>query len=299
MSDVDRISLHFKYCALILVMIIIAVATDRWTAQKDFTTYLSNAATMTSLVLGLVAIFYSYISNDGLSKSLGSIVTVSADVRASKAEISRYVELTKETVATSASNTSLLQSASEDVHATLATLDTTLRAISTENHKLQELVSNLPIRFEQLESKVGDVAKALGEKPPLPHSAASTSEISQRVVERFLARPSLSYNLVTYAFVLAASTKKQVSMDALAKAVELNQPYSMNGFLSAMHAVQLLSRTAVEGQYRTYIVTAIHPHLDATTKNYIDEYIESVYSDKPIEKAEWLRKVGNIEAMFA
>ncbi|MDZ4057086.1 MAG: hypothetical protein U1D69_08985, partial [Polynucleobacter sp.] len=62
-TEVDRISLHFKYCVLILGMIIIAVATDRWTARQDFTTLLSNAATMTSLVLALVAIFYSFISN--------------------------------------------------------------------------------------------------------------------------------------------------------------------------------------------------------------------------------------------
>jgi len=64
----EKIKIHFFYCILILVIAIIAIATDRWTAQKDFTAYLSNAATMTSLLLGLVAIFYSFISNDGLSK---------------------------------------------------------------------------------------------------------------------------------------------------------------------------------------------------------------------------------------
>jgi hypothetical protein len=299
MSDVDRISLHFKYCALILVMIIITVATDRWTAQKDFTTYLSNAATMTSLVLGLVAIFYSYISNDGLSKSLGSIATVSADVRDSKTEIGRYVDLTKEAVTTSAANASLLKGTSEDVHAALSTLNGTLRAISDENHTLQALVASLPTRIDQLESKVGDVAKALGEKPPQPQSAASSTEISPRVVERFLARPALTYNLVTYAFVLAARTKKQLSMDALAKAVELNQASTMNGFLYAMHAVQLLSREFVEDQNRVYYVTAIHPDLDATAKKYIDDYIERNYSDKPAEKANWLRRLSNVEAVFA
>lgn len=299
MNEAERISLHFKYCALILVMMLIAVATDRWTAQKDFTTYLSNAATMTSLVLGLVAIFYSYISNDGLSKSLGSIATVSADVRDSKTEIARYVDLTKDAVSATQTNASLLTEASNDVHGALSTLDTTLKAISEQNEKLQTLVSHLPTRMDQLETKMGDVAKALGEKPSQPRSAATAADISTRVVDRFLARPSLSYNLVTYAFVLAARTKKPISMESLAKAVELNQPSTMNGFLLAMNAMQLLSRSSAEGQDRTYNVIAIHPDLDAKTKPYIDQYIEKNYVNKPAEKADWLRRLSNIEELFA
>ena len=121
-NDAERIALHFKYCALILVMIIVAVATDRWTAQKDFTAYLSNAATMTSLVLGLVAIFYSFISNDSLSKSLGSITTVATEVRDAKAEISRYVDLSKQATGASADNAALLKDASESVGTSLSSL---------------------------------------------------------------------------------------------------------------------------------------------------------------------------------
>ena len=39
---------------------------------------------MTSLVLALVAIFYSFIANDGLSKSLGNISAVANEVKESK-----------------------------------------------------------------------------------------------------------------------------------------------------------------------------------------------------------------------
>lgn len=299
MTEAERIALHFKYCTLILVMIVVAVATDRWTAQKDFTTYLSNAATMTSLVLGLVAIFYSFIANDGLSKSLGSIATVSADVRESKSEIAKYVDLTKETTAVGATNAALLIGASDEVKSSLSTLDATLRAISTQNEHLQSLVTSLPSRIDQLESKVGDVAKVLGEKTPQPGTAASSADISTRVVELFLSRPSLTYNIVTYAFVLAARTKKPVSMEALAKAIELNQPSTMNGFLLGMNAFQLLKRTFVEGQERVYNVSAIHPDLDALTKKYIDDYIARTYGENAQERQAWERKLANVEAMFA
>ena len=56
----EKLSLHFKYCGFIAVMVVVAIATERWSTSKDFTTYLSNAATMTSLLLGVVAIFYSF-----------------------------------------------------------------------------------------------------------------------------------------------------------------------------------------------------------------------------------------------
>lgn len=298
MNEAERIALHFKYCALILIMIVVAVATDRWTAQKDFTTYLSNAATMTSLVLGLVAIFYSYISNDGLSKSLGSIATVSADVRDSKSEIEKYVDLTKDASASGASNAALLRGASEEVKASLVTLDATLREISNQNNALRSLVADLPERIDQLESKVGDVAKALGEKPQQPNTVASNVDISTKAVERFLARPSLSYNIVTYAFVLAARSNKPISMQELSTAIELNQPSNMTGFLLGMHAAQLLSRTFVEGEKGVFNITAVHQDLITGTKKYIDDFIARAYAEKPQEMEKWARKLGNVEAMF-
>lgn len=298
MNTDERIILHFKYCVLILVMIIIAVATDRWTAQKDFTVYLSNAATMTSLVLGLVAIFYSFISNDSLSKSLGSISTVSSEVKASREEISNFVMLTKQSTEAGVANASLLKSASEGVGASLSALEGTLHAISEQNQTLQALVCNLPARIDQLESKVVDVAKSLGEKPTPPQSAASSAEIPTRVVERFLGRPSLSYNLLTLALVLSAQTKKTVSIDAICKAISLDQPNTMNGFMMAMNAAQLLARTAVEGQLRTFRVTSIHPDLTSKTRQYIVDYVERAFAEKPMEKAVWLQKLANIEALF-
>lgn len=297
-NDAERIALHFKYCVFILVMVVIAVATDRWTAQKDFTTYLSNAATMTSLVLGLVAIFYSFISNDSLSKSLGSITTVSSEVKDTKVEISRYLDLTKQATAAGVDNAALLKTASEDVGVSLSALESTLQAISDQNNTMQTLVANLPARFDQLESKVVDVAMSFGEKPSRPESAASSTDISSRVIDRFLARPSLSYNLVTYAFVLSEKTKRPVSINAICEAIGLNQPSTMAGFLMAMSAAQLLSRKVVDDQVKTYLVTSIHPHLQSETKKYIVDFVERTYAEKPSEKDAWLTKLAKIEAMF-
>lgn len=190
-NEIEKLQLHFKYCAAILLLIIIVVATDRWTAQKDFTAYLSNAATMTSLLLGLVAIIYSYISTDSLSKSLGSITTVSSEVKDSKEQIARYVVLTTAATETSTANTALLKQTSIDVSQSVASLGKTLTEIAEQNQALQGLVGTLPVRFEKLESKFTDVAKALGEKPAATQSKAVSGELSSEVVRKFMARSTV------------------------------------------------------------------------------------------------------------
>lgn len=76
-------------------MVIIAIATEKWSSKGEFTTYLSNAATMTSLFLGVVAIFYSFVSNDSMSRSLGSITTITSEVGAVRDEINNFVGITK------------------------------------------------------------------------------------------------------------------------------------------------------------------------------------------------------------
>jgi hypothetical protein len=99
-KDYERLVLHFRYCGLIAVMIFIFVVTDRWTDKGDFTSYLSNAATMTSLILGVVAIFYSFISNDGMSRSLGSVNTVADEVRQVRGDIKEFAQQTKRSTET-------------------------------------------------------------------------------------------------------------------------------------------------------------------------------------------------------
>ncbi|MDO9505156.1 hypothetical protein [Hydrogenophaga sp.] len=298
-TEVDRISLHFKYCVLILGMIIIAVATDRWTARQDFTTLLSNAATMTSLVLALVAIFYSFISNDGLSKSLGSISSVSAEVRESKEQISHYLSLTKDAAEAGDANSAGLRSASSEIRAAVGALEGTLKAIADQNGSLQVLVAALPTRLDQLETKVVDVARSLGEKPSQPLEPSSAQDIPVQVIQRFLSRPSISYNLVTYASVLAFRTGRPLSIPDLCSAISLQQPSTMAGFLMAMNAAQLIYREIVEGETKVYRITYVHPDLDRLTKPYLEEFLDDHFSARPTERASWQVKLALVETMFS
>lgn len=295
----DTLALHFKYCAFIAIMMIVAVATDRWSEKPDFTVYLSNAATMTSLLLAVVAIFYSFVSNDSLSRSLGGITAISSEVQGARQQIGQYLDLTRSAADASSHNAALLRDASQAVTASLASLDDTLRAIAGQNQTLQELVGTLPTRIDQLESKVGDVAKALGEKPAQTQTAPSPNDISASAVEKFLARATLAQNLLAFACISAAKSTKPLSIEKFCQAIELNAPSNLNGFLNCMHAIQLMNRKSVEGQDKVYLVTTVHPELDRQTRGYFTEYVERTYADKHTERTSWLAKLARVEALFS
>jgi len=297
-SKSETLALHFKYCALIALMLLIAIATERWSSNEDFTTYLSNAATMTSLLLGVVAIFYSFISNDGMSRSLGSITTVSSEIRDVRTDIQRFADQTRDSTRAAEANNEIVRGSSSALSATMESLNETLRAISSQNETLKGLVSELPTRIEQLEVKFGDVAKAIGEKPS-PTAGIADADISSKAVEAFLARATYFENLFTIACVIAANTHKHLDIPAFCKAVDWNSPVTLTGFLRCMHAAALCNRISVEGKDKTFNVTSIHPHLAQRARPYFFEYVQKTFKDKPEDRAKWEGKLAAVEALYA
>ena len=297
-TESNNLALHFKYFAFIATMVIIAVATDRWSAKPDFTTYLSNAATLTSLLLGVVAIFYSFISNDSMSRSLGSISTVSADVRNTSDQIEQFVELTKAATEVSSRNNESVRDASTNLSGALSALNSTLASISTQNEALQSLIASLPSRIVQLETKVGDVAKALGEKPTQPQATASPADITEKAIDKFLSRASLSQNLLMYAVVLAANHKQPLSIPEFCKAVDFEWPSTFTGFLGCMHAMQICTRKAVEGKEKVFTISNVHPALVSKTKDYFKEYVSSTYSHRPDDHKNWMTKLEKLDSLY-
>jgi hypothetical protein len=296
--SVERIRIHFVYVVVILTTTIVIVATDRWSGKANFTEYLSNVATMTSLLLGLVAIFYSFVANDGLSRSLGSISTVSDEVRSSKEQIAKYVEVTSESAKTATENAHLLQSVSADVSRTLASLGETLRVVSDESHNLQALVSSLPPKLDQLETKVGDVAKALGTKEHVAAPSGGKSLVSDAMIDHFLARASLAENLVVYACILAAKSEKPLSTKAFSEAIGLNVTVHLAGFLSCMDSLQLLSAERTSGPGAVFEIRDVSRSLVKKTRSYFVDYVAKEFADDEPEKAKWMSRLQRVDDLM-
>ena len=299
----EKIKIHFFYCILILVIAIIAIATDRWTAQKDFTAYLSNAATMTSLLLGLVAIFYSFISNDGLSKSLGNIATVSDEVKQSKNEISQYLELTKSSTDTARANADSINRVSEHVTATLSTLQDALDAVKFQTETLNANVISLPARFDQLESSVNLATKSLEEKKAVPLSSVaakgelSGDGISDGVARRFLASSALVYNFLMYACVLSKQKNVSFSLNKFCMAINYSWNAPFAGFIACMASIGLVD-IDYDVSYPDFKMQGINSVLEAETESYIQNYLLDRYKNESLKQEELMSHFKNVQAIF-
>jgi hypothetical protein len=293
------LKLHFFYCTVILLMVLIAIATDRWTLQPKFTEFLSNAATMTSLVLGLVAIFYSFISNDGMSKSLGSIVTVSDEVRQTKEQISRQAQLAETTLQESTRAIDLFQAASKEVDANIATLSERLGEIRVHTEALHGSLRDLPSRLDKFESRVMDATKGIGEKAHGTTAPTDKRPIEDWVVNRLLERSALSANLLAYACVLAQKHKKLLDLAAFGQSIGNTTQSYQAGYLACMDALDLIDRSPVENTTRTYTIASVHPALAKTARDYFTSYIDRIYkTENPESYERWSTALKQLEALY-
>lgn len=297
-ADIDKIKIHFFYCILLLGLAIIAIATDRWTVQPNFTAYLSNAATMTSLVLGLVAIFYSFISNNNLSQSLGNINNVAENIVQIKNQISSYLSLTEKATEVTRTSTDQMQRLSEKVDKDLSSLTMTLNAISEKSELLHDSINALPSRLDRLESSVIDATKAVGEKIQPPSTPTESEMPTDSSVLRFLKLAPLFGNLLAIACVLANKHGKKLNLDEFSKAINENVTAYSAGFLACMDAAQLVDREIIKDEYRIYNIKSVHPRLNQSSRTYFSDYIERNYRDKPELLDKWKAKLIQIEAMF-
>ncbi|MDZ5634462.1 hypothetical protein [Janthinobacterium sp. GMG1] len=300
MNDkLENLKLHFFYCAVILNLIIIAIATDRWTLQPKFTEFLSNAATMTSLVLGLVAIFYSFIANDGLSKSLGSIGIVSEEIKSSKEKITQQVAAGAETTKAAERSAVLIDAASTSIGLSLTSLSATLAAIQTHTEVLHGSLVGLPTRLDQLETKVIDATRSLGQKPVQLPIINEEKVIDSSIVESFLRKSALSINILTYACVLAKENKKELKFSEFCIAINSKLENYYFGAFSCMDSINLLNSTINAEEERTYTIDKIHPYLVENTKSYIIGFLDRNFKEKHAKTYErWIGAMENVENLL-
>lgn len=72
---------HLGWTIFVLMLCCVALVTYQPDADK-VTNFFGFAATITSLFLGAIAIFYSIIANQGFSSTLGSLQRSSENIRA-------------------------------------------------------------------------------------------------------------------------------------------------------------------------------------------------------------------------
>ncbi|MFN9485631.1 MAG: hypothetical protein ACK6BM_03170 [Cyanobacteriota bacterium] len=210
LANNQKMSIHYRYWLLILILSLIAVVTEKWSQSPNFTTYLSNAATLTSLLLGLVAIFYSFISNDSLSRGLGGISIVSQEISDSKDQIAGYLRDTDDINASIALSRGSIEQARSELAGDLIELKSLLQGVREESRELGSIVSNIPPRRERVETGMEGIFSLL-QAPQTESTQRNREDPSKESFEKeFLNRSSLDLNLLIVALCQSASSNKAI-----------------------------------------------------------------------------------------
>ena len=238
-------SLHYRYMIFMLLAATVFLMTDRWTGKGDFTQYLSNAATMTSLLLGVIAIFYSFISNNTMSSSLGSISEVSKDVREVGDQIAEYHENSASLMTAGQKSTAAMENFSKHISSNLTEFHALLKDMDTKNIAMRDMMASMPTKMDQLEEKFNKVSSLMQKQKP---DSTTTSNGSDWNLKRFTKRSNPSENLITYACILHAEAEKLFNLDKVTKVLNISGYSNMNHFIRCLDSVGYITLVTVHSQ---------------------------------------------------
>jgi hypothetical protein len=93
--EAKTIKIHGIYIIVILVIINIGIGTFKWGDNELLVGYFSFAGTISSILLAVIAIIYSFISNNSLSSSLSSFNSTSKEFSETSKKITEATEALK------------------------------------------------------------------------------------------------------------------------------------------------------------------------------------------------------------
>jgi hypothetical protein len=88
----NSITVHFFYVVLILVLIIIAIASVRYGENTNLVNYISFAGTISSILLAVTAIIYSYYSTNSFSQNVGTLDSSTKKISESSTKLFQIIE---------------------------------------------------------------------------------------------------------------------------------------------------------------------------------------------------------------
>ncbi len=153
--DNNNLRIHFFYVVLILSGALIITLTSDWTKLDGFTEYLSVAATITSLVLGVLAIIYSFVSNGSMSQFLGSIEASTSSIRNVSVELRAVADGARTIQERADERTTQLQKLAMDLRGAIEDINDRTSAIAGT---VESLPSHLGELKEAIFSRRAEVA---------------------------------------------------------------------------------------------------------------------------------------------
>ncbi len=241
----DRI--HFSYITAFLILAIIGLITIKWGAIKELTEYITFALTLTSLVLALLAIVYSFFSNSSMTRNIANLEEASKKIQ---------------------TNSDLLSSAAENLEKNLQDIPSTLKNIElkTDNTlKVFEEFSQSDLRIKKT-----DEEQLSGEDEP----------IGKLLMEK----GSIATKAVLLGLKLAFERSRQFSMEDFAEKVDISNKSYIQGFLIALSAIGIFRYEEINlgGAKYSWLITYLNEDIKEGIEKSIEDFVnyyEKEFSD--------------------
>ena len=88
----EKNKIHITYIISILIVIIILLLTIQWGHIPELVQLIGFAATITSLVVGLIAIIYSFYANDSFTKTITELSLASKEIKDGSQDLKSKIE---------------------------------------------------------------------------------------------------------------------------------------------------------------------------------------------------------------
>lgn len=213
------IGVHFFYVTLILMLVIIGLITHKWTGIQEFREYLNVGATVTSLVLAVLAIIYSFVSNGQQQGVLGAVESAATTASMSVAKIDRLMSTAENLQVDAVARSNDLKKLSDSLTLAVEGIRQETSSMIYTNTDLAHKVNSLPSQLGEIRGLIESSSRAAA--PAFDNQPSSLEAMwDESMVVAELKRASLHGLAIICSFIKARELNKCVSFSKFGKFVD-------------------------------------------------------------------------------
>lgn len=258
--DTKLLKTHGFYIILILILVIILLATLRFSGNTELVSYISFASTISSLFLAIIAIIYSFVSNNSLNQTIGQFSNITD-------------QITK--------NANTISEATNNLDKKIEQIPEYIKTVEKNTNETLGIVKDWAINNSQTN--------------PDPNEKDSSSELNNSQIESYLIQSSFAGKILLYACSISNSKNKEFNLSNLA---EVNMEDYLTGYLISSSALNLLEfeiNTIEKKRY--YKVISLHEVISDKIKDTLYDNANEHDKDSPDEES-WVNWIRLVEKLF-
>jgi hypothetical protein len=251
--------IHVSYIIGFLIIVIIGMMTVKWSNIPNLVDYITFALTLSSLILSMLAIIYSFVSNNKFSESIGALNNVSDDVLESSKKLNLITD---------------------DLSKKVEEIPIHLKNVEEKTEKTHSLL-------ETMKFDMGNINNVEGQEP---------EEVTETLfsISNYLNTSSFNGKSLLYAINISYNQKKSFLLTEL---FPRNYEY-MHGYFIASSAMGLFDYTETKDVFLiTVLNDTISENIKEFAFNAAKKYDDGLKPEE-LEKFSWVNKLNGIDKYF-